>query len=116
MSEIVPILGASPDRRADGKAVGRAGQGGHVRFILPGGILGVMSQTDEPDAVADAFHQLHRAGWSIGDVAFHDGVGGCVWIVSGSHGENLIQAEGETRAEAWARAVEQARSLGMLGR
>ena len=32
-----------------------------------------------------------------------------------SNGENLISADGATRAEAWASALEQARSLGMLG-
>jgi hypothetical protein len=31
-------------------------------------------------------------------------------------GENLIRAEGTTRAEAWGWAVEQARTLGMLDR
>jgi hypothetical protein len=71
---------------------------------------------DELEASADAVARLHRAGWSIGDVGFHDGAGGLFWIVSGSNGENLIRAEGATRAGAWGRAVEQARGLGMLGR
>jgi hypothetical protein len=74
-----------------------------------------MDATDEPDPILDAIRRLHRAGWSIGDVVFHDGAGGRTWIVSGSNGEDLIQAEGATRAEAWGRAVDQAWLLGMLG-
>jgi hypothetical protein len=74
-----------------------------------------LDPTEDYDPIADAIRQLHRAGWSIGDVAAHDGAGGMLWIVSGSNGENLIRAEGSTRAEAWVRAVEQARTLGMLG-
>jgi hypothetical protein len=58
---------------------------------------------------------LHRSGWSIGDAAFHDGAGGLLWLVSGANGENLIRAEGSTRSEAWGRALDQARGLGMLG-
>ena len=34
----------------------------------------------------------------------------------GANGENVLDATGESQAEAWQRAVEQARSLGMLGR
>jgi hypothetical protein len=41
---------------------------------------------------------------------------GPLWRVSGANGENVIDAIGLTRAEAWYRAVEQARALGMLGR
>lgn len=67
-----------------------------------------------PDIVALA--RLHSAGWSVGDVAAHDGVGGLTWLVSGSNGENLIRAEGATRDGAWGRAIERARGLGMLGR
>jgi hypothetical protein len=43
----------------------------------------------------DALDRLHRAGWSIGDVAFDDGAAGLawlVWLVWGSNGENLIRA------------------------
>jgi hypothetical protein len=64
----------------------------------------------------EALARLHRAGRSIGDAAFAVEGGGLVWIVSGRNGENLIRAEGPTRDGAWGRAVEQARSLGMLGR
>jgi hypothetical protein len=60
--------------------------------------------------------RLHRDGWPIGDVAFSDRAGGLTWLVWGSNGENLIRAEGATRDEAWAGAIEQARALGMLGR
>ena len=72
----------------------------------------------EPDDPADvaALDRLHRAGWSVGDFAAHTLDGRPVWVVAGSNGENLIRAEGSTSAEAWARAVEQARLLGILGR
>jgi NADH:ubiquinone oxidoreductase subunit F (NADH-binding) len=37
------------------------------------------------------------------------------WLVWGSNGENFIRTERATQDKAWARAVEQARALGMLG-
>jgi hypothetical protein len=89
-----------------------------------GPIINSMNRLDHPDDTQspdgrqpsdEALARLHRAGWSIGDTAFHDGAGGIAWLVSGSNGENLIRAEGASRDEAWARAVEQARALGMLG-
>ncbi|SIN69983.1 hypothetical protein SAMN05444166_0224 [Singulisphaera sp. GP187] len=66
--------------------------------------------------VAEAIIALKRAGWSIGDAAFVGESGERVWVVSGYNGENLIRADGATQAEAWHRAIEQARVLGMLGR
>ena len=48
----------------------------------------------------ESVDNLHRAGWSIGDIAFH-GPAGVVWLVWGSNGENLIRAEAATRDEAW---------------
>jgi hypothetical protein len=79
-----------------------------------------MNRIDHHDAPQlphdiEALAHLHRAGWSIGDVAFRDGAGGLTWLVSGSNGENLIRAEGPTRDEAWGRAIEQARGLRLLG-
>ena len=73
-----------------------------------------LDSTERPRASDLALARLHRAAWSIGDAAFHDGRGGLSWLVWGSNGENLIRAEGPTRDEAWARAVERARELGML--
>jgi hypothetical protein len=76
-----------------------------------------MNRLDPPDVLQpsdEALARLHCAGWSIGDVAAHDGAGGLAWIVWGSSGENLIRAEGATRDQAWGRAVEQARELEML--
>jgi hypothetical protein len=58
------------------------------------------------------FFKLQRAGWSIGCIATAQGT----WIVSGANGENVIHAEGDTETEAWHRGVEQADSLGMMGR
>jgi hypothetical protein len=52
--------------------------------------------------------RLQRAGWSIGETATASG-----WLVIGSNGENAISATGETQAEAWYRAVEQAEAVGM---
>jgi hypothetical protein len=53
---------------------------------------------DDPHPSDDALDRLHRAGWSIGDVAFHDGAGGLDWRPRLSD-ENLIRAEGTTRDE-----------------
>jgi hypothetical protein len=36
------------------------------------------------------------------------------WVVRGRNGENEIQANSETQGEAWWRACEQARAVGML--
>jgi hypothetical protein len=55
------------------------------------------------------FGHLRRAGWSVGDTG--SGVG---WLVTGTNGENAIRATGRTREEAWWRAGEQARAVGML--
>jgi hypothetical protein len=57
----------------------------------------------------DSLDRMHRAGWSVGDYGT-----ATLWIVSGRNGENLLYAEGGTRAEAWWRACEQAASVGML--
>jgi hypothetical protein len=63
----------------------------------------------------ESYVRLHASGWSIGDARFltRDGLR---WRVLGSNGENVIDATGVTQSEAWHRAVEQAQSLGMLGR
>jgi hypothetical protein len=63
----------------------------------------------------ESFGLLHWAGWSVGDVRVLTPAGPR-WRVAGANGENVIDATGETQAEAWHRAVEQARSLGMPGR
>jgi hypothetical protein len=60
-------------------------------------------------SVDESFDRLHRAGWSVGEVATAG-----EWVVSGTNGENLLVARGETQAEAWWRACEQARAVGML--
>jgi hypothetical protein len=44
-----------------------------------------MAMTHEVD---DRFNELRRAGWSIGDTAFHGTDGRLVWVVSGTDGEN----------------------------
>jgi hypothetical protein len=62
----------------------------------------------------ESFNRLHAAGWSVGDVRVLTQTGH-LWRVSGANGENAIDATGETQAEAWFRAAEQARTLGFLG-
>jgi hypothetical protein len=39
-----------------------------------------------------------------------------VWIVSGSNGENRIEARGATQDEAWRNAVLQAEAVGKAGK
>jgi hypothetical protein len=73
-----------------------------------------MADHQNPEAMADALDQLHRAGWSIGSAGFAISAGGLVWVVSGHNGENAIRAEGLTEGQAWRGAREQARTLGML--
>jgi hypothetical protein len=70
----------------------------------------------EGEAVSDfpnldeSFDRLHRAGWSVGDIAT-----GADWLVTGTDGENVIDARrGDTQAAPWWRACEQARAVGML--
>jgi hypothetical protein len=64
---------------------------------------------------AESYDLLHRAGWDVGDtVAGPDDAR--FWWVTGTNGDNVIDATGKTRAEAWHLAVEQARSFGTLGR
>jgi hypothetical protein len=58
----------------------------------------------------ESFDRLRRAGWSVGEVGT-----ATRWLVSGTNGENTVLAEGQSRAEAWHRACEQA-PLGTLVR
>ena len=57
--------------------------------------------------------RLRRAGWSIGDTAFGP-EHALVWLVTGTNGENTVVSPGRSQAEAWWRACEQARAVGML--
>jgi hypothetical protein len=60
-------------------------------------------------SVDESFARLHSAGWSIGETG-----AASVWLVSGTNGENVIHAEGQTQAEAWYRATLQAEAVAML--
>jgi hypothetical protein len=71
-----------------------------------------MSEED----VIESMVALNRAGWVIGDIVFVNRSDEWLWIVSGHNGENLIRTTGVTQDEAWRRAVEQAREVGMFGR
>jgi hypothetical protein len=61
-------------------------------------------------AAEESRDRLHRAGWNVGDVGT---AGGC-WWVSGTNGENRIDALGHLPDEVWYRACEQAAAVGML--
>jgi hypothetical protein len=63
----------------------------------------------------DCFEALHRAGWSLGEVALKLPDGRHVWYVNGTRGENVIRAQHPTQADAWRDAVDQARTMGALG-
>jgi hypothetical protein len=65
----------------------------------------------ELPGVDECRDRLHRAGWSMGEIA-----GVTCWLVSGQNGENLIVAEGQNQAEAWYRATLQAEAVGVLAR
>ena len=56
---------------------------------------------------------LQRAGWAVGDARIIT-TAGPAWLVSGSNGENGIDARGATQSDAWLQAAAQARALGML--
>jgi hypothetical protein len=62
-------------------------------------------------SVDESRDRLHRAGWSVGEVATAAG-----WLATGSNGENALNARARTQAEAWWRACEQARAVGMLAK
>jgi hypothetical protein len=60
-------------------------------------------------SVDESADRLHLGGWSVGELPTVAG-----WLVTGLNGENLIEAPADTQSEAWQRACEQARSVGML--
>ena len=66
-------------------------------------------------SVAESRDRLHRAGWSVGEMAFGPGQA-LVWVVGGTNGENRIEGRGRSQAEAWYRATQQAAAVGMLAR
>jgi hypothetical protein len=59
-------------------------------------------------AVEESLRRLHHAHWSVAGYAT-----ATRQAVSGSNGENVLCAEGNSRAEGWWRACEQA-AVGML--
>jgi hypothetical protein len=66
------------------------------------------------DRRPQCWDRLHCAGWTIGAPAFRATDGRLAWLAIGYNGENQVRADDATTAEAWLRAVEQARLLGML--
>ena len=65
-------------------------------------------------AVDESRDRLHRSGWSLGEVCIVGGDGGRPWAVFGANGENLLDVRGASQSEAWWRACEAARAVGML--
>jgi hypothetical protein len=70
---------------------------------------------DNYPSVDESFARLHRAGWSVGEVRILTAAGPA-WLVTGSNGENAVNARGRTQAEAWHLYCQQAEAAGMLGR
>jgi hypothetical protein len=66
--------------------------------------------------VGEIVKALHRSGGTIGDAGFVGPDGSRVVVVSGTNVENQIRAVGATELEAWSRAADRARAVGMLGR
>jgi hypothetical protein len=66
-------------------------------------------------SVDESRDRLHRAGWSIGEMAYGPDHA-LVWLVSGTNGENRIEAHGRSQSEAWYRATLQAAGVGMLAK
>src|SRR5512135_131090 len=72
------------------------------------------SLAEDRGEVVVIVEQLHRAGWSIGDVSLRGEGGGLIWIVLGRRGSDLLMVSDATCAEAWRRALDQAAEVGML--
>ena len=70
-------------------------------------------EPEELPPVAEMIEDLHRAGWSIGDVAY-DAPRGRVWIVSVHERRESDRGGGEDGAGGLGGACEQARAVGML--
>jgi hypothetical protein len=64
-------------------------------------------------SVDESRDRLHRAGWSIGETAIGPDHA-LIWLVTGTNGENSIEARGRSQTEAWYRATLQAEAAGML--
>jgi hypothetical protein len=77
-------------------------------------------------SVDESRDRLHRAGWSVGEVA---GTGGWpelrsngeaslrtrrIWLVSGTNGQHSVHAMAASQAEARWIATQQAAAVGML--
>jgi hypothetical protein len=60
-------------------------------------------------SIAKSRDRLRRAGWVVGETR-----DGPIWVVTGTKGENLVNASGTCRVEVWWRACFQARELGTL--
>jgi hypothetical protein len=73
------------------------------------GIAGITTGKLAPSD--NSFARLHDVGWTVGNVAVHGGFG-VVWTVTGSNGENRIEARGSTQLEAWHNALLQAAAVG----
>jgi hypothetical protein len=66
-------------------------------------------------SVDECRDRLHRAGWSIGETAISSDHA-LVWLITGTNGENRIEARGRSQNEAWYRATWQTGTVGPLAR
>jgi hypothetical protein len=65
------------------------------------------------DTVKHCRRLLDRSGWRL--EVFSSMVAGAVqWRVIGNNGKERVVAYADTRLDAWLKAVEQAKALGML--
>jgi hypothetical protein len=72
-----------------------------------------LGQTDDWSPVDVCYERLRQTGWVVSDV-FVKTADGPAWIVTGSDGVNTLRAIGQTQAEAWLQALEQAEAAGVI--
>src|SRR6516162_7362300 len=58
-------------------------------------ISGSYGEQEAVNPIDHCHERLHRAGWSVGEVRIAT-ANGLAWLVSGSNGENRIDARGTT--------------------
>jgi hypothetical protein len=71
-----------------------------------------MRLTEDWSPVDVCYERLRQAGWSVADVLVET-TDGPAWIVTASAGATMLRAIGQTQAEAWLQALEQAEAAGI---
>ena len=69
-------------------------------------------QTDDWSPVDVCYERLRQSGWAVSDVLVETAEGPA-WIVTASAGSKMLRAIGQTQAEAWLQALEQAEAAGI---